>query len=123
MLNAAQHSVVIQSPYMVLSARARQVFADLRKRNPQIELVFSTNSLASTDADTVYANTHKHKKRYVKRLGFQMYEFKPFPVDAPDFFPRWPQLLEEKKNGVTSKSVVSGDNSTIPMPAPRVADI
>lgn len=119
-LVSAQRSVVIQSPYMVLSKRARNVFATLRKNNPQIELVFSTNSLASTDADTVYANTHKHKKRYVKRLGFQMYEFKPFPLDAPDFFPRWPQLIEEKKQGVTSKAVVSGDDSTVPMPAPRV---
>ena len=118
-LISARHSVVIQSPYMVLSKRARDVFTRLRERNPDIELVFSTNSLASTDADTVYANTHRHKKRYVKKLGFQMYEFKPFPLDAPDFFPRWPELIEEKKNGVTSKSVVSGDNSTMPMPAPR----
>jgi phosphatidylserine/phosphatidylglycerophosphate/cardiolipin synthase-like enzyme len=119
-LVSAQHSVVIQSPYMVLSKRARDVFATLRKNNPGIELIFSTNSLASTDADTVYANTHKHKKRYVKRLGFQMYEFKPFPLDAPDFFPRWPELIEEKKQGITSKAAVSGDNSTISMPAPRV---
>jgi phosphatidylserine/phosphatidylglycerophosphate/cardiolipin synthase-like enzyme len=118
-LISARQSVVIQSPYMVLSKRAREVFTRLRERNPDIELVFSTNSLASTDADTVYANTHRHKKRYVDKLGFQMYEFKPFPLDAPDFFPRWPELIEEKKNGVTSKSVVSGDNSTIPMPAPR----
>ena len=118
-LISARHSVVIQSPYMVLSKRAREVFARLRENNPDIELVFSTNSLASTDADTVYANTHRHKKRYVKKLGFQMYEFKPFPLDAPEFFPRWPELIEEKKNGVTSKSVVSGDNSTMPMPAPR----
>jgi phosphatidylserine/phosphatidylglycerophosphate/cardiolipin synthase-like enzyme len=119
-LNSARISVVIQSPYMVLSKRARKLFSGLRERNPEIELVFSTNSLASTDADTVYANTHRHKKRYVKRLGFEMYEFKPYPLDAPEFFPRWPELIEEKKNGIASKSVVSGDNSTIPMPAPRV---
>jgi len=119
-LISAQRSVVIQSPYMVLSKRAREVFSLLRERNPDIELVYSTNSLASTDADTVYANTHRHKKRYVSGLGFQMYEFKPFPLDAPDFFPRWPELIEEKKMGVHSMSVVSGDNSTIPMPAPRV---
>ena len=119
-LISARHSVLIQSPYMVLSSRARDVFKTLRERNPEIELVFSTNSLASTDADTVYANTHKHKKRYVGELGFYMYEFKPFPVDAPEFFPRWPELIEEKKRGVTSKSIVSGDNSTIPMPAPRI---
>ncbi|HLF31229.1 MAG TPA: phospholipase D family protein [Xanthomonadales bacterium] len=116
----ARRSVVIQSPYMVLSRQVRELFRDLRLRNPAIELVFSTNSLASTDADTVYANTHKHKKRYVEKLGFRMHEFKPFPLDAPEFFPRWPQLLAEKARGITSNSVVTGDNSTIPMPAPRV---
>jgi len=56
----------------------------------------------------------------VKDLGFEMYELKPYPVDAPEFFPRWPELIAEKKRGVASKSVVSGDNSLIPMPAPRV---
>jgi len=119
-LVSARQSVVIQSPYMVLSRRARNVFGELRRSNPDIELVFSTNSLASTDADTVYANTHRHKKRYVKTLGFRMYEFKPFPLDAPDFFPRWPALIEENKEGMVSKSITSGDDSIIPMPAPRV---
>ena len=119
-LLSARSSVLIQSPYMVLSKRARKVFKRLRDENPDIELVYSTNSLASTDADTVYANTHRHKKRYVRDLGFNMYEFKPFPQGAPDFFPRWPDLIEEKKQGVTSDSTVSGDDSTIPMPSPRV---
>ena len=119
-LDSAQHSVVIQSPYLVLSKRARQLFAELRRRNPDIELVFSTNSLAATDADTVYGHTHRQKARYIHKLGFHMYEFKPFPVDAPEFFPRWPLLIAEKKQGISSGSAVSGDNSTIPMPAPRV---
>jgi phosphatidylserine/phosphatidylglycerophosphate/cardiolipin synthase-like enzyme len=118
-LYSARRSILIQSPYMVLSNRARELFVELRKHNPDIELVYSTNSLASTDADTVYANTHRHKKRYVHKLGFRMHEFKPYPVDAPLFFPRWPELIEEKKQGIKSDSVVSGDNSTIPMPAPR----
>lgn len=48
-----------------------------------------------------------------------MYEFKPYPVDAPLFFPRWSELIKEKEQGISSKSIVSGDNSTIPMPAPR----
>jgi len=119
-LLSARRSVLIQSPYMVLSKRARQLFAELRRHNPGIELVYSTNSLASTDADTVYGHTHKHKKRYVGELGFHLYELKPYPADAPDFFPRWSQLIEEKKQGIGSHSTVSGDNSTIPMPAPRV---
>ncbi len=118
-LSSARKSIVIQSPYMVLSKKARIIFRQLRQDHPEIELVFSTNSLASTDADTVYANTHKHKKYYVKTLGFRMYEFKPYPADAPQFFPRWSELIAEKAQGISSKSVVSGDNSTIAMPAPR----
>ena len=120
LLLSAKESIVIQSPYMVLSNSARRLFRDLKEENPSLELVFSTNSLASTDADTVYANTHKHKKRYVKRLGFLMYEFKPFPMDAPIFFPRWSELIKEKKQGVISRSTVSGDDSTVAIPAPRV---
>lgn len=118
-LVAAEHSVVIQSPYMILSKAARDLFLSLREKNPDIELVFSTNSLASTDADTVYGNTHRNKKRYIGELGFHMYEMKPFPGDAPEFFPRLPLLIEEKKRGVRSDSPVSGDGSTIKMPAPR----
>jgi putative cardiolipin synthase len=120
LLLSAQESVLIQSPYMVLSKRAQDLFGELRERHPDIELVYSTNSLASTDADTVYGHTHKHKKRYVGRLGFQLYELKPYPADAPDFFPRWSALIDEKKRGIGSESIVSGDDSTIPMPAPRV---
>jgi phosphatidylserine/phosphatidylglycerophosphate/cardiolipin synthase-like enzyme len=119
-LDSARRSVVIQSPYMVLSKRAREMFRALRKRNPSMELVFSTNSLASTDADTVYANTHRHKRRYIEDLGFHIYEFRPYPADAPLFFPRWSELMREKKEGIESRAVVSGDNSTVPMPSPRV---
>ncbi len=118
-LSSARESIVIQSPYMVLSKKVRKIFQKLRQDHPEIELIFSTNSLASTDADTVYANTHKHKKYYVKTLGFMMYEFKPYPVDAPQFFSRWSELIEEKAQGISSRSVISGDNSTIAIPAPR----
>ena len=119
-LREAQHSVVIQSPYMVLSKDLRRVFGALKEENPEIELVFSTNSLASTDADTVYANTHKHKKRYVKKLGFEMYEFKPYAQDAAGFFPRWPLLTEENARGLTSQSAPPVDDSTVNIAVPRI---
>jgi len=119
-LSSANTSVVLQSPYMVLSKKARRLFKKLRKGNPDIELVFSTNSLASTDADTVYANTDKHKKHYVKTLGFHMYEFKPHPADAPLFFGRWEKLIEEEEQGIESGPAVSGDNSTVDQPGPRI---
>jgi hypothetical protein len=68
--------------------------------------------LASTDADTVYAHTHRHKDRYIDKLGFRMYEFKPFPVDAPDFFPRWP--LHSKSFVVDGRVALIGSHNFDP---------
>lgn len=119
-LSEAEHTVVLQSPYMVLSKRSRRLFRDVRKDNPDIEFLFSTNSLAATDAFSAYAYTHKHKKHYIKTLGFNVYEFRPYPLDAPEFFPRMPLLIEEKKEGVDSGDIPAvGPNPTLEMAGPR----
>ena len=119
-LAAAEESVVIQSPYLVLSKRSRNLFKDLRKAHPDIKLLFSTNSLAATDALSAYSFTHKHKKHYIKTLGFDVYEFRPYPLDAAIFFPRLPLLIEEKKNGVNSGEIPAvGANPALDMPGPR----
>jgi len=119
-LAAAEKSVIIQSPYLVLSKRARKLFRKLRSEHPQIELLFSTNSLAATDAFSAYAFTYKHKKHYIKTLGFEVYEFRPYPVDAEKFFPRLPALIVEKAEGVNSGRIPAvGPNPTVEMPTPR----
>lgn len=116
----AEDSVIIQSPYLVLSKRSRDLFKALRKEHPDIELLFSTNSLAATDAFSAYSATHKHKKHYIKTLGFDVYEFRPYPLDAAEFFPRLPQLIVEKKNGVNSGLIPAvGGNPALEMPGPR----
>ena len=62
----------------------------------------------------------KHKKHYVKTLGFEVYEFKPYPHDAADFFPRLPELIEEKKQGLNSGEIPAiGANPALDMPGPR----
>ncbi len=119
-LAAAERSVVIQSPYLVLSRRSRKLFKTLRKDHPDIEFLFSTNSLAATDAFSAYAFTYKHKKHYIKTLGFNVYEFRPYPLDAAEFFPRMPQLILEKKDGVSSGKIPAvGPNPTLERPGPR----
>lgn len=119
-LAAAEHSVVIQSPYLVLSRRSRKLFKTLRKDHPDIEFLFSTNSLAATDAFSAYAFTYKHKKHYIKALGFKVYEFRPYPLDAAEFFPRMPLLILEKKNGVSSGKIPAvGPNPALERPGPR----
>ena len=119
-LAAAQNSVVIQSPYLVLSKRSRNLFKTLREQNPGIDLLFSTNSLAATDAFAAYSATHKHKKHYINTLGFKVYEFQPYASNAADFFPRMPLLIEEKKQGINSGLIPGvGANPALEMPGPR----
>ena len=85
LLEGAQREVVFETPYLVLSSRAQKIFHGLRDRTPRVPVIVSTNSLAATDAFYVYALSHKYKKRYLKRYGFEIHEFKPFPGDANDF--------------------------------------
>ncbi|HET6552475.1 MAG TPA: phospholipase D family protein [Dyella sp.] len=77
MVGGAQHEIVLQTPYLVLSDRAQDIFANLRKGPAPPRIIVSTNSLASTDAFAVYALSYKHRKRYLKDDGFEIYEMKP----------------------------------------------
>jgi phosphatidylserine/phosphatidylglycerophosphate/cardiolipin synthase-like enzyme len=85
LLHNAKTEVVFETPYLVLSERARDIFHDLNKRKPRVPVIVSTNSLAATDAFYVYALSYKYKRRYLKRYGFEIHEFKPFPADAATF--------------------------------------
>ncbi len=84
LIAGAEREVLLQTPYLIMSDRARQVFRDLREKRPQPpRVVVSTNSLAATDNPIVYAVSHKYKRMYLRELGFQIHEYKPFPEDAP----------------------------------------
>ena len=81
-LAGSQSELLIQTPYLVLSRPARRMFRDLYRRTKRPVLV-STNSLAATDAFPVYAISHKYKRLYLRELGFEIHEYKPFPGDMP----------------------------------------
>jgi putative cardiolipin synthase len=80
LVGSAQHEVVLQTPYLVMSKRARGIFERLHQQTPTPRIVVSTNSLASTDAFAVYAMSYKHRKRYLKDYGFEIYELKPHAI-------------------------------------------
>ncbi len=83
LISSAQTEVLLQTPYLVLSKPARKLFSDLRKRPQPPRIVVSSNSLAATDNPIVYALSYKYKRRNLRELGFNIFEFKPFPLDAP----------------------------------------
>lgn len=85
LIESAQQEVILQTPYLVLSDAAQDMFRQLhqRPREQRPKVIISTNSLAATDAFIAYALSYKYKRRYLREFGFNIFEFKPFPADAP----------------------------------------
>jgi len=84
MVAGAKTEVLLQTPYLVMSGRARKIFKRLHSEQPAPRIIVSTNSLASTDAFAVYALSYKHRKRYLKNYGFEIYEMKPHGPGAAE---------------------------------------
>jgi phosphatidylserine/phosphatidylglycerophosphate/cardiolipin synthase-like enzyme len=80
---SSEHRVLLQTPYLVLSKQAQRMFSELQLRDAPPRVIVSTNSLAATDAFIPYALSYKYKRRYLRDFKFEIYEFKPFPQDAP----------------------------------------
>ncbi|MDE2247220.1 MAG: phosphatidylserine/phosphatidylglycerophosphate/cardiolipin synthase family protein [Xanthomonadaceae bacterium] len=86
MISAAKSEVLLQTPYLVMSRKAQGIFRWLHRRADPPRIIVSTNSLASTDAFAVYAMSYKHRKRYLKKFGFEIHELKPHaPAAAVDY--------------------------------------
>jgi cardiolipin synthase C len=86
LVSGAQHEVVLQTPYLVMSGRAQKIFKSLHKKTSSPQIIVSTNSLASTDAFAVYAVSYKHRKSYLTKYGFDIYEMKPHAEVAADAY-------------------------------------
>ena len=78
LIASAQKEVILQTPYLVLSKPAQKLFRELRKRPQPPRVVVSSNSLAATDNPIVYALSYKYKRRNMRELGFNIFEYKPF---------------------------------------------
>ena len=114
MVADAKHEVVVQTPYLVLSKRAQDIFRRLHRENPPPSIIISTNSLAATDAFAVYALSYKHRRRYLTEYGFQIHELKPHADSAAEAFeeanetaddgPAGQPIATPGKTGKTGKS-------------------
>ena len=66
-----------------------------RQEHPDLKIMASTNSLASTDHFFTYAAYMKQKQRMLN-LGFQIFELKPVPGDIRKLNPRYELLKGER---------------------------
>ena len=67
---------MIQSPYLVLSDKAMELFRQITARGITVRI--NTNSLASTDNLAAFSGYRNQRDRLLK-MGLQIYEYKPAP--------------------------------------------
>jgi len=95
----ARESLIIQTPYLCFGKDGLKQLKRLRKRFPDLQIIVSSNSLATTDDLLVYAVSLQQKKQLLKNLGIQIFELKPIPGDVRQMIRRYDRLTAEKENG------------------------
>jgi len=85
LVEGAQSSIVIQSPYLVLSDQAIELFRKTIARGVRVRI--NTNSLASTDNLQAYSGYRNQRKKLLK-MGLEIYEYKPAPANQIRLMPR-----------------------------------
>ena len=103
----AQKSIVAQTPYLVLDSTTVKGVQKLRKKNPNLDIVISSNSLAATDNIYAYSFSYKQKKLFVQDLQFRIFELKPVPVDIAKMMPRYTLRTDHRETKVSVGSVDS----------------
>lgn len=97
-LSQAKKSIVAQTPYLVLDHRTAAIVKKLRRQNPDVDIMISSNSLAATDSIYAYAFSYKQKKLFVKHLRFRIFELKPVPEDIGKMMPSYSDSQEAVLN-------------------------
>ncbi|HEX2855642.1 MAG TPA: phospholipase D family protein [Opitutaceae bacterium] len=97
-LEKAQTSVVMQTPYLVLSPTARDLFRDMHRQHPAMRIKVSSNSFGSTDNVLAYSANYRLRNEYVEDLRLEVHEFKPEPAALPVLFPQYPAMVRLAKS-------------------------
>lgn len=72
----ATDSIVIQSPYLVMSSQAKKLFKRAIKRGVSVRI--NTNSLASTDNIQAFSG-YRNQRDELTKIGIKIFEYKPDP--------------------------------------------
>jgi phosphatidylserine/phosphatidylglycerophosphate/cardiolipin synthase-like enzyme len=92
-LESAHNRIVMQTPYLVLSNRARELLHDLEQKHHELRIRIVTNSFASTDNILAYSGNYRLRTRYVEDLNLDVHEFKPEPATLRELLPRYDELV------------------------------
>jgi putative cardiolipin synthase len=93
-LAGAKRSVVMQTPYLILSGPAQKLVRELHTQNPGLSIRISSNSFASTDNLLAYSANYRLRGVYVDELKLQVHEFRPQPASLRELFPRYDTMAK-----------------------------
>ncbi len=91
----ADEEILIQTPYSIIGDKTYKRLRKVRKKNPDLRMCLSTNSLASADHYFVGSIALKQRRFQVEGLKLELYLAKPLPEDIREFVPRFDKLREE----------------------------
>lgn len=91
-IHDTQEELVIQSPYLIVNRWARHEFRKIRKRHPDARFVVSTNSFAAADHLISYSANYRLRTPYIRKLKFEIHEFKPYPAVMQTDFPQYEMM-------------------------------
>lgn len=91
LLSGAKETVLIQSPYLVLSDEALELFASLRQRD--VKIIISTNSLASTDNLQAFGG-YRSQRDELLDMGVEIYEYRPHPEIQKTILKRYSSIKD-----------------------------
>ncbi len=92
LLDGARREVLIQSPYLVLSEPALELFRRVRERGVRVRI--STNSLASTDNLQAFSG-YRNQRAQLLRMGLEIHEYRPDPQIQREVMQRYEALKDE----------------------------
>ncbi|MCP5328505.1 MAG: phospholipase D-like domain-containing protein [Steroidobacteraceae bacterium] len=91
LFESARHEVLIQSPYLVFSDPALELFRTTVARGVRVRI--STNSLASTDNLQAFSGNRSRRRRLLA-MGLDLREYRPHPEVEQRIMDRYAALRE-----------------------------
>jgi phosphatidylserine/phosphatidylglycerophosphate/cardiolipin synthase-like enzyme len=93
-LASATNTVLIQTPYLVLSEEASELFRRMKRQRPSLRIALSSNSFGSTDNLLAYSANYRLRAGYIEGIGMEIYEFMPRPAIFAVHLPQHEELTK-----------------------------
>lgn len=112
LVKGAEHSIVIQTPYLITSELGQGLFRDAVRRGVEVRIL--TNSLASTDNVEAFSS-YQSSREDLLNTGVRIFEFRPDAAERKKMMTGALQATLEHTPifGLHAKSMVVDDSITV----------